>query len=246
MSANITEILAFIEKFENDFDAFQQGFMKNVESLIQEISNSWKGMKVEKTEVAKLEEQIQQQTNELTELKIKSDELDKKIEDLRDKKETLNSKIMELKGDYERLNSELKKPKLELENLLSNMSTTNEKIDGKEKDKIDLEQKRIEDENKEKELKATYSDEKMAQLDAILDVTKKKYFFTSFLIENSPEELHEVEILANIMNQGGTVQLDDLKKVLEIPPIMATRTIKTLALKGIIDFNEDTNTISML
>ena len=73
---------------------------------------------------------------------------------------------------------------------------------------------------------------------------KRNNYFTSFLIENSKEEISEVDILATIMSQG-SCNLDELKDLLSVPPIMAVRTIKQLAVKGIIKLDEDSNVITM-
>jgi DNA-binding MarR family transcriptional regulator len=73
---------------------------------------------------------------------------------------------------------------------------------------------------------------------------KRANFFTSFIIENSDEDLPEVDIISTIMSQG-SCNLDELKKLLDIPPIMAVRTIKQLAVKGIINLDENTNIITM-
>ena len=73
---------------------------------------------------------------------------------------------------------------------------------------------------------------------------RQENFFTSYHIENSDEEIHEVDIIATIMEKG-SAKLDDLKKLLDVPPIMAVRTIKQLAVKGILNLNENTNTVTL-
>jgi Mn-dependent DtxR family transcriptional regulator len=45
--------------------------------------------------------------------------------------------------------------------------------------------------------------------------------------------------------EQGSAKLDDLKKLLDVPPIMAIRTIKQLAVKGIINLDENTNTVTL-
>ncbi|MFX0041517.1 MAG: MarR family transcriptional regulator, partial [Candidatus Hodarchaeota archaeon] len=114
----------------------------------------------------------------------------------------------------------------------------------KENEKMRLDQKKIDNENREAELKASYSEEKMNELDKKLKEIKRISFFTSFLIENSDEEIPEVDIIATIMQQG-SCKLDDLKKILDVPPIMATRTIKQLAVKGIINLDENSGIVTM-
>ena len=89
-----------------------------------------------------------------------------------------------------------------------------------------------------------YTEEKMHDLDFKLTQLKRNNYFTSFLIENSKEEISEVDIIATIMSQS-SCNLDELKNLLSVPPIMAVRTIKQLAVKGIIKLDEDSNVITM-
>ncbi len=201
-------------------------------------------MKLEHDDLQKIEKNIEIQKNELTGLKIKSDDLNKKIESLKSTKDELLSKVSELKGTLERINDDLKTPKVELENLLSKLNTINEKIASKELEKSQLDQKKIDNENRENQLKTTYSGQKMEDLNQKLTHLKRDNYFTSFLIENSKEDIPEVDIIATIMTQG-SCNLDELKKLLDVPPIMAVRTIKQLAVKGIINLDEDTNIITM-
>ncbi|TXT54720.1 MAG: hypothetical protein BAJALOKI2v1_740023 [Promethearchaeota archaeon] len=108
-----------------------------------------------------------------------------------------------------------------------------------------MEQKQLEDERRKKEIESSFSEEKLERLDDELEKIQKQYFFTSFILENAPEEIHEADILAKLMQKEGKANLDDIKKELDIPPIMATRTIKQLAVKEIINLDEDTNEITL-
>lgn len=244
MSSSLKDILGSIEQLEKFFDEYQQAFQKNSENIIQNLSSTWKLMKLEHDDLQKIENNIEIQKNELTGLKIKSDDLNKKIESLKSTKDESLSKVSELKGTLERINDDFKTPKVELENLLSKLNTINEKIASKELEKSQLDQKKIDNENRENQLKTTYSEQKMEDLNKKLTHLKRDNYFTSFLIENSKEEISEVDIIATIMTQG-SCNLDELKKLLDVPPIMAVRTIKQLAVKGIIKLDEDTNIITM-
>ncbi len=239
------EILALIEQFEGAFDTYQQSLQKNNEEIIQHLSLTWKNMQSEQTEIEKLEDTIHKQNSEITELKIKSEELDKKILEKKAKRDELTTKITELNKDLETATDELKQPQFELENLVSKIDSLNEKITTKESEKTKLDQIKLDNEQRENELKTTFSKEKLEELDNKLRQLKSDNFFVSFLMEYSDEEIPEVEIVATIM-QKGSCKLDDLKKKLDVPPIMAVRTIKQLAVKGIINLDETNNTVSML
>ena len=244
MSSNLNDILGTIEQLEKYFDEYQQSLKKNSENIIQNLSLTWKKMQLELEEVKKLEEAIEVQNNELTELNTKSDDLAKKIEVLKSSKNGLQAKTSELQKSIEQISDELKGPKLELEDLQSKLKTVNDKIVSKENDNNLLDQKKIDNENRERHLRTEYSTDKMKNLDLKLTHLKRNNYFTSFLIENSVEEISEVDILATIMAQG-SCNLNELKKLLSVPPIMAVRTIKQLAVKGIINLDEETNIITM-
>jgi len=244
MSSNIKEILGLVEQFETVFDTFYQAIESNSKDILQSLSEIWKNVKAEQIEIEKLEEILRQQNLELMELRTKADELDKKIEIPRAKKDDLISKITELKTTLEKAVNDKKTPQFELDNLKSKLNSVNEKVSMKENEKMRLDQKKIDNENREAELKASFSEEKMDELDKKLKEIKRNSFFTSFLIENSDEEIPEVDIIATIMQQG-SCKLDDLKKILDVPPIMATRTIKQLAVKGIINLDENSGIVTM-
>lgn len=244
MSSNIKEILGLVEQFETVFDTFYQTIESNSKDILQSLSEIWKNVKAEQIEIEKLEEILRQQNLELMELRTKADELDKKIKIPRAKKDDLISKITELKTTLEKAVNDKKTPQFELDNLKSKLNSVNEKVSMKENEKMKLDQKKIDNENREAELKASFSEEKMNELDKKLKEIKRNSFFTSFLIENSDEEIPEVDIIATIMQQG-SCKLDDLKKILDVPPIMATRTIKQLAVKGIINLDENSGIVTM-
>jgi len=244
MSSNLKEIFSLIEQLETSFDEYVQGIQKNNENMLQNLSHTWKMIKSEEEEVNRLEIKIENQNSELTELKIKSDDYDKKIDIVKSTKEELTSKISDLKNTLERLDNDFKTPKLELEDLISKLNSINEKISKKEQEKTELDRKKIDNATREKNLRITYSEEKMVELNQKLAQLKRNNYFTTFLIENSEEEIPEVAILATIMDES-SVKLDDLKKLLDVPPIMAVRTIKQLAVKGIVNLDENTNIITM-
>jgi len=244
MSSNLKDVFGLIETLEKSLDGYQQFFQKTHEALTQDLSTAWKRMKDEQKEIEDFEAVVRSQNSELTELKLKSDELDKKLDELKKMKTELTSKISELNSSLETVNDDLKTPQLEFENLISKLNSLNQKITSKEDEKSAMNQKKLDYQNRENYLQTTYTEEKMADLNTKLSQLKRNNFFTSFLIENSEEKIPEVDIIATIMTQG-SVNLDELKKLLDVPPIMAVRTIKQLAIAGIINLDEDTNIITM-
>jgi len=244
MSTEIKTLLTDIEHLEKNFDEYIQAFHKNSESVIQNIRNTWKMIDIEQDEVTKHEQTINNQNSEITKLKITLEDLTKKVENLKSINEELMSKNTELNSTFERLSNEFTAPSMELEEILSKLKTLNQKITNLENENNDLEQKKLNNENQESKLRTLYTEDKMEELDQKLHILRRNNFFTSFLIENSDVEIPEVDIIATIMSQG-SCDLDELKKLLDVPPIMAVRTIKQLAVKGIIKLDEDTNIVTL-
>ncbi|MFW9784496.1 MAG: hypothetical protein ACFFFB_19605 [Candidatus Heimdallarchaeota archaeon] len=237
------EILAFIEQFETAYDTYWQVLQKHNEDVLSQLREAWRSMQAEQKEVEAIKEKLAIQNSELTELRTKSEELDTTINGLKIKKEELTAKISELSNNLESIINDLKTPQFELNNIIEKLNVVNEKITLKESDKTSLDQKTVENENREVELKNTYQ-KKMDEIENQINQLRQQNFFTSFLIEDSDEEIHEVDIIATIMEKG-SAQLDDLKKLLDVPPIMAVRTIKQLAVKGILNLDESTNTVTL-
>jgi chromosome segregation ATPase len=244
MSTEINNILNDIEQLEKNFDEYIQAFHKNSESVLENLKNTWKMIKLEHDEVKKHEETINNQNSEITKLKITLEDLMKKVDNSKSINEELISKNTEFNNNIEKLSNNLTIPSMELEETLSKLNTLNQKITNLENENNDLEQKKISNENRENQLKTLYTEEKMEELNQKLLILKRNNFFTSFLIENSEVEIPEVDIIATIMNQG-SCDLEELKKLLDVPPIMAVRTIKQLAVKGIIKLDEETNIVTL-
>ena len=237
------EILALIEQFETAYDTYWQVLQKHNEEVLSQLREAWKFMQAEQKEEDTIKDRLSAQNSELTELRTKSEELDTTMAGLNAKKDELTSKISELTNTLETSVNDLKKPAFEHTQLEDKLSSINEKITSKEEEKTVLDQKTVENENREIELKNSYQ-KKMDELESKINLLRQENFFTSFLIENSDEEIHEVDIIATIMEKG-SAKLDDLKKLLDVPPIMAVRTIKQLAVKGILNLNENTNTVTL-
>ena len=123
MSTEIKNILTDIEQLERNFDEYIQAFHKNSESVLQNLKNTWKMIKLEDDEVKKHEETINNQNSEITKLKITVEDLMKKVDNLKTINEELISKNTELNSNIERLNNEITAPSMELEEILSSAGT---------------------------------------------------------------------------------------------------------------------------
>ena len=237
------DVLSLIEQFETAYDTYWQVLQKHNVEVLSQLREAWRFMQAEQKEEESIKEKLSAQNSELTELRTKSEELDRTIDGLKAKKDELNSKISELTNNLETSVNDLKKPAFELTQLEEKLASVNEKITVKEQEKTSLDQKTVENQNREVELKNAYQ-KKMDELESKINQMRQQNFFTSFLIENSDEEIHEVDIIATIMDKG-EAKLDDLKKLLDVPPIMAVRTIKQLAVKGILNLDENSGKVTL-
>ena len=237
------EILSLIEQFETSFDTYHQLINKHSDTIIKDLSNAWKKMKLVQAENEKLLEKIREQNSEITGLRTESEGVEKKLAETKEKKDELTTKITELTTALETTANDMKKPEFELETLISKVNSINEQITTKESEKTTLDQKKVDNENLEQDMKDDYT-KRMADLEKEVTELRQSSFFTSFIMENSDEEIPEVDVLATIMEKGKS-SLDALKKLMDIPPILATRTIKQMAVKGIINLDENTNEVSL-
>jgi len=237
------EILAQIEQFETAFDTYNQIMLSNMKEFSEKLSSVWKNMKILKDENSSLVETIKEQDANLMTLRTDSESLDKKIQELNTTKDGLTSKCSELSLELERLTSKQKEPEFQLINLHSKLSKVNEGIKNRESEKTKLDQKKVENIQIEEQKKKEF-EQKLLEIEKTITKLKEENFFTSFVIENSDQDIFEVDILATILEKG-KCSMNDMKKQLDLTPIMAVRTIKQLAVQGIIDLNEDTNEISL-
>ena len=237
------EILAQIEQFETAFDTYNQKIQSNVKEFSEKLSSIWKNMKILKDENSSLVETIKDQDANLMTLRTDSESLDKKIKELKTSKDELTSKCAELSSELEQLTSKQKEPEFKLINFHSKLTKVNERIKNRESEKNNLEQKKLENIQLEQQKKDEF-EQKLVEIEKRIDRIREQNFFTSFIIENSDQDIFEVDIIASIFEKG-KCNMNEIKKQLDLTPIMAVRTIKQLAVQGIIEINEDTNEISL-
>ncbi|MFX1410365.1 MAG: hypothetical protein ACFFA6_08430 [Promethearchaeota archaeon] len=174
-----------------------------------------------------------------------------------------------LDADLIKTREELENHKIELQSLKSNISAKesekgvleqkrndneekkkelllemSKKVESIKEDHINkIEEFKKECSNKFEELKFSWSIKLDNEKQEIIKF-KKDNFFTSFLIDHSEEKIPELDIITTLIEKK-QCNLDDLKNTIDIPPILAVRTIKQMALKQIIDLDEETNIVSV-
>ena len=209
----------------------------------EKLSSIWKNMKILKDENSTLVDTIKEQDANLLTLRTESESLDKKIQELKTTKDELTSKCTEYSSELEQLNSKQKEPEFQLINLHSKLSKVDDGIKNRESEKNQMEQKKLENIQLEQQKKDEF-EQKLQEIEKRIGKLREQNFFTSFVIENSDQDIFEVDILATIIEKG-KCNMNEMKKQLDLTPIMAVRTIKQLAVQGIIILNEDTNEITL-
>ncbi len=237
------EITAQIEQFETAFDTYNQKVQSNVKEFFEKLNSIWKNNNILKEENASLVSTIKEQSAALLTLKTESETLDKQIADLEHQKENLLTKTADLSRQLEELTNKRKEPEFQLNILSKKLSEVNDRITTRETEKSNLDMRKVENSSISDQKQKEHQD-KIGELETKIEDLKRKNFFTSFVIDNSDQDIFEVEILAKIMEEK-TCNLNEMKKKLAVTPIMAVRTIKQLAVQGIINLDEDTNEISL-
>lgn len=282
MSININLIEQFSEKIikqlflisskgETD-DSFQSSSEKILENLKKILTR----LKDEQNENVKLEDELRDLNSESFKLRIHFEDINKKFKTTKNQIDDIEIKISESKKSLEHLDADLIKTKEELENYKIESKNLKLNISAKESEKVVLEQKRNDNEEKKNELLLEISkksesikedhinkieefkkecsnkfeelkfgwSKKLDNEKQQINKFKKNNFFTSFLIDYSEENIPELDIITTLIEKK-QCNLDDLKNTIDLPPILAVRTIKQMAVKQIIDLDEDNNIVSV-
>ncbi|MHA1968540.1 MAG: hypothetical protein ACW964_12130 [Candidatus Hodarchaeales archaeon] len=202
-----------------------------LETLIKEKEAVDSQITEQEAKIASNQEEISNQANLKADLVNKrsqfSDELKAKkvrLEALKNERREVSESLGSTKSETEKLKNEL----VQKREKLANLTKTNQELEIKLKTEIDAKS------NEKIELK-----KEITQL-------KSENAVISFLLEESAEDIYEVDILAVIMNLGQTSK-DKIKDALSgiVSPVILTRTLGRLAEKNMINYNESNDTISM-
>lgn len=166
------------------------------------------------------EELVRRQANNAEELHTKNVRFEKFQIEINQTSETLQS----INNEIDNLKSEISQKRKKI----AALTKTNQELEFKLKNEI--------------EAKGAENTELRTDLVTI----KSENAVISFLLEESAEDLPEVDILAAVMNLGQTTK-EQLKKTLEgqISPVIITRTLGQMAEKNLLNFDESNGIISI-
>ncbi len=202
-----------------------------LETLIKEKEAVDSQITEQEAKIASYQEEINNQSN------LKAEMANKRLSSS-EESQARRVRLEALQNESTDVNNSLKLIKSEIENLKSGLAQKREKKASLTKLNQDLEIKlKIEIESKEAE-----------KIELVNEINKLKAenAVISFLLEESAEEIYEVDILAGIMKLGRTSK-EQLKDALagRISPVILTRTLGRLVEKNMINYDESNDIISM-
>ena len=194
-----------------------------------------------KYQIEEFEKKIKESKNILSDLDIKLNEVTNELEDFKLQVKNIVSKISAKKSEKEVLEQKKEINENKKNQHFSDLSIKKEKL--KEEYRRKSESFESESSDKIKNLKSNWS-KKLNDLNQQIEQFKTNNFFLLFLSENSEEKIPEMDIIINLLKKEQW-NLDDLKNEIDLPPILAIRTIKQMAVKKIVNFDEENGVVSI-
>ncbi|MFX1504483.1 MAG: hypothetical protein ACFFDC_00045 [Promethearchaeota archaeon] len=202
-----------------------------LETLIKEKEAVDTQITEQEAKISSLQEEINSKANLKEELVRKQINTSEELQAKRNRSDEIQVEIKDITGALQTINDEIN-------NLKTEITQKRERIAALIKENQDLEIK-LKTEIEEKEAENL-------ELKKELDALKAENAVISFLLEESAEDIPEVDILAAVMKLGKTSK-DELKKSLEgkISPVIITRTLGRMAEKDLLHYNESNDVISI-
>lgn len=233
--------------------------LKDEKSENEKLEDELRGLD---SELFKLQIQFEDINKNFQDSQNRTDELKSEINTLKDSYNKIDKNLSECKEDLESIKSKLKTVGSNLSAKESEKEVLEQKRrDNEEKHRNvlsahskELDEFKIKNEinlkefdqvglNKIKEIKDRWS-KKLEEVEKQFNEFKRNDFFTLFLIENSDEKIPELDIITMLIEKQNC-SLDELKKHIDLPPILAVRTIKQMEVKELLKIDEESNTVSL-
>ena len=202
-----------------------------LETLIKEKEAVNSQITEQEAKISSLQEEINSQANLKEELVRKQANTAEELQTKKNRSEEIQTEKNSIVEALQTINDEIN-------SLKSEITQKRERIALLTKENQDLEIKlKTEIETKESE---------NVELRKELETLKANNAVISFLLEESAEDIPEVDILAAVMKLGKTSK-DELKTTLEglISPVIITRTLGRMTEKGLLNYDESNDVISI-
>ena len=227
-----------LNRLRNDFSQLiliriqdLQGTKDYLETLVKEKEAVDAQLVEQKVKIASFKDNIATTKNSITNRKQRNSENIKEVQEkealLRELERKQDSVIL----STEAVQKEIQKIKLDIENRKIGISDYQKKI-------LALEQQLTEETERKKQDRAVLSKS--------IQEIQKQNSTQSFLLEESAEDIPEVEILAELMKQE-QVTKEQLKQSLDgrVSPVIVTRTVGRMIEKELIKFNDRNDTLTI-
>jgi len=202
-----------------------------LETLIKEKEAVDTQITEQEAKISSLQEEINSKANLKEELFRKQANTSEELQTKRNRSEEIQTEKKDITNAIQNINEEIN-------NIKTEITTKRERIASLTKENQVLELK-LKTEIEEKEAQSL-------ELRKELGALKADNAVISFLLEESAEDIPEVDILAAVMKLGKTSK-DELKTTLEglISPVIITRTLGRMAEKGLLNYDDSNDVISI-
>ena len=242
--SEISSIKDLLRKTEEETRELKEFLSSKLESIIEEINTSNKAVENLEKDLKNIENRIKKYDAQIVELKERRRNLEQTVKDLnleiegtKNKIVGLRDKLSNVKAKLEEANKELVQLKNENESKKKELEELNQKVRQLEEEVIRI-KKANEEEFAEKSVglnKIREELNKLAKENAVVD----------FILAEGSYTTPEVEILT-ILFQTKVSSIEEIKREVKVPPVMTVRTIRKLAEKNILSYDESTGQVKLL
>jgi chromosome segregation ATPase len=236
------------QKFQRELeqlDKFGKDVSQKINDFVTKFSEITGLLDSLQSEKGKLENQNTEEGAKIASLK---DEIGAKTA----KKQELNNKLDAVKTELQNVNNHLNNEEEEKTKLKEKFSSVNEKVDRLNNESVQIKE-RVDSLQKENaELNRQLNEEMInkksenTKFKSELQELMEQHGVVSFLLEESAENLNEVDILMGIMSKSKATK-NDLKELLEgkVTPVIITRTLGKMVDKNILKYSEANDEYSL-
>ena len=201
-----------------------------LETLIKEKEAVDADITAQEAKMASLKDDIESKKSLVKNLKQKQAQVIEEEQNREIRTREIDRELQTVQVNSETIKKEIEKAKLDVDNTKISISDYGLKMQNLES--------KLTQEIEQKKQENTLLTQEIRQI-------QNENGILSFLLEESAEDIPEVEILAELMRKG-RITMDQLKKSLEgrTSPVIITRTIGRMMEKGLITFHETNDTYS--
>lgn len=240
MSTDITKsMLERIKKGVDDLIQFQGSKKDSIQALLDNLA---KELSEHGTQLTALKQEVATLDAACNDLEKTRNELEQRISSLKSSTSektqqitTLTSQKNDLSSRKSSLLQELRQKQDEFQRLTQVISSIEDELAALQQQLAAVEAR--------KEQMIQEKEAQLKELEDKLSKAKDENPIAHFLVYESDVELPAVELLAVILQNNGTLSVDDIKREVDLPPVVVTSQLKRMAQKGVIRLDETTGDV---